>query len=122
MSHMLGDGGFLPHAGAPGEQSGRLAELFGLLSDSSKAGILYALLEAGELSADALTAWTGLPPHRAADDLRALRSARVVNSRREGDGVLYHLQGDDIRRLLEVAGRQIGPRRPWQARSVAGAR
>lgn len=119
---MLGDELTPPAAGAPAPDSGRVAELFGLLSDSSKAGILYALLEAGEVSADDLTLLTGLPPDRAADELRSLRTARVVNSRSTQGGVLYELQGDDVRRLLEVAGRQIAPRRPWQTRSVAGAR
>ncbi|HEX2052765.1 MAG TPA: transcriptional regulator [Actinomycetota bacterium] len=98
--------------------SGRLAELFGLLADHSRAGIVYALLEAGELSAEDLSAWTGVSPHRAYDALRVLRTARVVASRKAGDGVVYQLEGDGVRRLLEMAGRPVSPRRPWQLRAA----
>lgn len=104
---------------SPRVESGRLAELFGLLSDPSRAGILYALLEAGELSAEDLTNWTGVSSHRATDALRVLRTARVVNSRRDGEAVLYGLGGDHVRRLLEVASTAAEGRRLWQLRAVA---
>jgi DNA-binding transcriptional ArsR family regulator len=104
---MAGDwngAGVLGHP-AGGIESGRLAELFGLLSDPTRAGILYALLEAGPLSVDDLTNWTGAPSNRVADALRVLRSARVVTSRKSGKAVLYSLAGDRVRKLLEVASR-----------------
>lgn len=115
--------GDLPAQLAAEVSNGRLAELFDLLSDQSRAGILYALLEAGELSASDLTAWTGEPPHRASDALRALRTARVVNSRRTGESVTYLLGGDHVRRLLEVAASASETRRLWQMRGLdAGTR
>lgn len=117
---MLGEPseGELPAGLAAEISSGRLAELFDLLSDQSRAGILYALLEAGELSVSDLTEWTGDPPHRASDALRVLRTARVVNSRRSGESVTYHLGGDHVRRLLEVAASAVESRRLWQLRHM----
>lgn len=90
---------------------GRVAELFGLLSDQSRAGILYALLEGGELSLPELTAWTGVSAHRISEALRILRTARVVNSRKSAEVVLYSLGGEQVRKLLEVAARAAATRR-----------
>lgn len=98
--------------------SGRVAELFGLLSDHARAGILYALLNAEELSTDDLTACTGVPADHASDALRALRTARIVNSRKAPGGVFYRLRGDNVRRLLEVAGSAGEVRRPWHLRAL----
>lgn len=117
---MVGAHGGPNLAGQPSEEveSGRLAELFGLLSDQSRAGILYALLEAGELSIADLSLWAGLSPTRASEALRVLRSAQVVSSRRSGESVLYDLRGDDVRKLLEVAGAGSAARRLWQLRGL----
>lgn len=110
---MAGDGSGVDVLGHPagGIESGRLAELFGLLSDPARAGILYALLEAGPLSLDDLTTWTGAPSNRVADALRVLRSARVVTSRKSGKAVVYSLAGDRVGKLLEVASRSAAGRR-----------
>lgn len=100
-----------------------VAELFGLLSDQARAEILYALLEAGELSDADLTASSGVSPHRIPDALRTLRSARVVNSRKAGESVMYNLCGDHVRKLLEVAGTAGASRRVWQMPGLdAGSR
>lgn len=116
---MVGDrGGGTVDAEAPRIESCRVAELFGLLSDQSRAGILYALLEAGELSADDLTNWTGVPSRRAAEALRVLRAARVVDSRRSEAGVVYQLVGDHVRRLLQVAGTSGARGRARQLRGL----
>jgi DNA-binding transcriptional ArsR family regulator len=102
---------------------GRVAELFGLLSDQSRAGILYALLEAGELSLPELTAWTGVPAHRGVEAIRILRNARVVTSRKSDGAVLYGLGGDQVRKLLETAASAAATRRLWLLRNLdAGSR
>jgi DNA-binding transcriptional ArsR family regulator len=110
---MVGDGTDAGVAGHASEvvESGRLAELFGLLSDQARAGILYALLEAGELSLEDLTGWTGVSSARTFEALRVLRNARVVNSRKSGETVVYSLSGNLVRRLLEVASRSAVGRR-----------
>lgn len=105
-------------AGMPGHpndeiESGRLAELFGLLSDPARAGVLYALLEAGELSLEEMSDWTGLSAPRLSEALRVLRVARVVTSRKSGVTLMYDLGGDQVRRLLEVASSGAVGRRQW---------
>lgn len=110
---MAGEGRGAEVLGHPagGIESGRLAELFGLLSDPTRAGVLYALLETGPLSVDDLTAWTRAPSNRVTDALRVLRSARVVTSRKSGKAVVYSLAGDRVGKLLEVASRSAAGRR-----------
>lgn len=105
-------------AGMPGHpndeiESGRLAELFGLLSDPARAGVLYALLEAGELSLEEMSDWTGLSAPRLSEALRVLRVARVVTSRKSGVTLMYDLGADQVRRLLEVASSGAVGRRQW---------
>lgn len=96
----------------------RVAELFGLLSDRMRVGILYSLLDAGSLTTSELCEWTGRDESEVRSALRALRTARVVDSRKSGSGVTFHLRGDHVRRLLQVASSAaIATRRPWQLRS-----
>ena len=102
MAGNLEGTGVLGHP-SPGVESDRLAELFGLLSDPVRAEILYALRDAGEISVDDLSNWTGVIPARLFDALRVLRTARVIDSRKTGDDMMYELRGEHVRRLLEVA-------------------
>jgi len=89
---------------APPIDAGRVAELFRLLGDETRTSILYALLEAGELSVGELAAAAGASETSASHALRLLRTARVVRSRREGRAVFYSLQDQHVRMLLELAG------------------
>jgi DNA-binding transcriptional ArsR family regulator len=84
-----------------------------LLSDPARAGVLYALLEAGELSVDDITRWTGVSAPRLSEALRVLRGARVVSSRKSAEDLVYDLRGDQVRRLLEVASSGPAGRRQW---------
>lgn len=110
---MAGEGSGAEVLGHPasGIESGRLAELFGLLSDPTRAATLYALLEAGPLSVEDLSNWTGAASNRVTEALRVLRSARVITSRRSGKTVVYSLAGDRVGKLLEVASRSAAGRR-----------
>lgn len=84
--------------------AGRVAELFRLLGDQTRTSILYALLEAGELSVGELAAAARVTETSASHALRLLRTARVVRSRREGRTVFYSLQDPQVKMLLELAG------------------
>lgn len=84
--------------------AGRVAELFRLLGDQTRTSILYALLEAGELSVGELAGAAGVTETSASHALRLLRTARVVRSRREGRAVFYSLQDQQVKMLLELAG------------------
>jgi DNA-binding transcriptional ArsR family regulator len=112
---MVGDISDAITPGHPNDEieSDRLAELFGLLSDPARAAVLYALLEAGELSLEELTGWTGVSAPRLSEALRVLRVAQVVSSRKSDAAVTYDLRGDLVRRLLEVASSGPVGRRQW---------
>lgn len=88
----------------PLTEAGRVAELFDLLGDSYRVAMLYALLEAGELSVEELAAGAGVPVARASHAMRLLRTARVVHSRKTERAVYYNIHGQNIRMLLELAG------------------
>ena len=69
----------------------RLTELFRLLGDATRARLLYALLEAGELCVCDLAAATGTPETNVSHALRLLRTAGVVKARRDGRMMDYIL-------------------------------
>ena len=84
--------------------AGRVAELFRLLGDHTRTSILYALLEGGELSVGELAQAAGASETSTSHALRLLRTARIVQSRRDGRTVYYSLQDQQVRMLLELAG------------------
>jgi ArsR family transcriptional regulator, lead/cadmium/zinc/bismuth-responsive transcriptional repressor len=81
----------------------RLAALFRLLGDASRTRILYALLEAGELCVGDIASGIGAADAKVSQALRLLRTAGVVRSRRDGRHVLYRLDDDHVRSLLELS-------------------
>ena len=90
---------------APGvraDDARALAALFRLLGDPTRTAILLALAQAGELRvsdiADTIQAEESTVSHA----LRLLRTAGVVRNRREGRHVLYTLDDDHVRRLLDL--------------------
>lgn len=88
----------------PLAEAGHLAELFALLGDPSRMQMLYALLEAGELSIEELAADAGVSLARASHAMRLLRTARVVRSRRTDRSTYYNIRDRQMRVLLELAG------------------
>jgi DNA-binding transcriptional ArsR family regulator len=86
----------------PDEVYGELAELFRALGDSSRAKIVYSLLQQ-ELCVCDLAAVVGLSESAVSQHLRILRALRLVRSRREGKVVYYSLDDDHIRLLLRVS-------------------
>jgi ArsR family transcriptional regulator, lead/cadmium/zinc/bismuth-responsive transcriptional repressor len=78
----------------------RVAETFGILSDPTRARIVYALaLE--ELCVRDVAAVAGLSMSAASYHLKRLRDRGVVGYRKEGQMVYYHLSDDRLRALLE---------------------
>lgn len=93
-----------------------MAELFGMVADRTRAGILYALSDAGELTLAELTTAVDAREGSVLGALRTLRGARMIHTRRHSDEVLYSLRGSDLRDLLHkaavnVAERPAGPER-----------
>ncbi len=85
------------------EDANGLAELFKLLGDPTRARILYALLEAGELCVCDLAATIEIPESRLSHALRLLRTAGVVRNRRDGRMIYYSLDDSHVRLLLDLS-------------------
>lgn len=80
----------------------RVTSVFKLLGDPTRARLLYALLEAGELCVCDLAAATGTAETTVSQALRLMRASGVVTGRREGRNVFYRLSDAHVRLLLDV--------------------
>ena len=84
-------------------EAARLADLFKLLGDPTRARILYALLEAGEMCVCDISETVGVPESTASHALRLLRTAGIVRNRRDGRMVHYALDDAHVRLLLDIS-------------------
>lgn len=84
------------------DEVARVSALFKLLGDPTRARLLYALLEAGELCVCDLAASTSTTETTVSQALRLLRTSGVVTGRREGRNVYYRLSDRHVRMLLDV--------------------
>lgn len=84
-------------------QATELADRFRLLSDPGRVRMVYALLEAGELCVCDLAATVGASESATSHQLRQLRLAGLVRSRKEGRTVYYRVDDTHVRLLLDVA-------------------
>ena len=97
----------------------RLTEWFRVLGDPTRARLLYALLEAGELCVRDLAAVVDASETSVSHALRWLRTAGAVRSRRAGRMMHYSLDDEHVRLLLDVGMQHLRHRRgdaeaPWQ--------
>lgn len=79
-----------------------LADWFKVLGDATRARILYAVLEAGDLCVCDLAATVDVPESTVSHALRWLRGAGVVRARRDGKMMYYSLDDEHVRMLLEI--------------------
>ena len=84
------------------DELARVTGVFKLLGDPTRARLLYALLEAGELCVCDLAAATATAETTVSQALRLLRASGVVAGRREGRNVFYRLSDAHVRLLLDV--------------------
>lgn len=80
----------------------RVTSLFKMLGDPTRARLLYALLEAGDLCVCDLAAATGSAETTVSQALRLLRASGVVTGRRDGRNIFYRLSDAHVQLLLEV--------------------
>jgi DNA-binding transcriptional ArsR family regulator len=93
---------------APGaEELARVSAVFKLLGDPTRARLLYALLEVGELCVCDLAAATASTETTVSQALRLLRASGVVAGRRAGRNVFYRLSDAHVRLLLDVTREHI---------------
>ena len=84
-------------------EAGRLADLFKLLGDPTRARLLHALLEAGELCVCDLAEAISVPESTVSHALRLLRTAGIVRNRRDGRMIYYSLDDSHVRLLLDLS-------------------
>ena len=77
----------------------RLAELFKTFGDGTRVRILYVLLEAEVCVCD-LATLLGMTQSAVSHQLRILKTARLIKSRRDGKTVFYSLADDHVATLL----------------------
>ena len=77
-----------------------LAEIFKVFGDSTRIKILYVLFEA-EMCVCDIAALLGMTQSAISHQLKALKNARLVKSRREGKTVFYALADDHVKTIID---------------------
>ena len=76
-----------------------LADLFKIFGDTTRIKILYALLES-EMCVCAIADLLGMTQSAISHQLRILKDADLVASRRQGKTIYYHLSDDHVRTIV----------------------
>ena len=79
-----------------------LADFFKVMGDSTRLKLLMAL-EFGEFCASDLASLSGMSRSAASHQLKALKSAKLIKSRKEGKTVYYSLDDEHIHSVLKVS-------------------
>lgn len=78
-----------------------LSDLFKVFGDTTRIKILFALFEA-ELCVCAIAELIGMEQSAVSHQLKKLKAANLVGSRREGKTVIYFLADDHVRGLVSL--------------------
>jgi len=78
-----------------------LADLFKIFGDSTRLGILFSLIE-GEKKVCDIADSLGMTLSAISHQLRTLKQARLVNTRREGKNIFYSLDDDHVSGILRA--------------------
>ena len=76
-----------------------LSDLFKVFGDTTRMRILYSLFES-ELCVCAIAELLGMTQSAISHQLRALKHARLVTSRRDGKTVFYSLADDHVKTII----------------------
>ena len=76
-----------------------LTELFRIFGDSTRIKILYVLFES-EMCVCDIAQLLGMTQSAISHQLRALKNARLVTSRRDGKTVFYSLADDHVKTII----------------------
>ena len=79
-----------------------MAELFKMFGDSTRIKILSVLFE-GDKSVQEITEASGSSQSAVSHQLRLLKQARLVRSRRSGKQIFYTLADDHVKTILGMA-------------------
>ena len=90
-----------------------LSDFFKVMGDGTRIQLLWAL-EQGELCVGDLAALLNMTTSAVSHQLRALRTAKLIRSRKEGKNVYYSLNDAHVKDILEKRKRNKKPwARPW---------
>ena len=79
-----------------------MSDLFKLFGDSTRLRILWSLKDR-EMCVDSISAAIGVSQSAVSHQLKALKTANLVRSRREGKWIFYTLCDEHIDSLLSIA-------------------
>ena len=79
-----------------------LADLFRIFGDSTRVRILW-LLRTGELCVEDISKGTNMSMSACSHQLKTLRNADLVETRRDGKRILYRISDEHVDILLTVA-------------------
>lgn len=82
----------------------KMENILNIASDSTRIKILYCLLdeEEGEKTVSQIVETTGASQSLISHQLKVLKNARLIVSRKQGKNVFYSLCDDHVKMLLEV--------------------
>ena len=83
-----------------------LADLFKMFSDSTRIKILYDLFE-GEKNVTEICEDIEMNQSAVSHQLKALKTAKLVRSRREGKSVKYSLDDDHVKTIIAMGKEHI---------------
>lgn len=83
-----------------------LADLFKMFSDSTRIKILYDLFE-GEKNVTEICEDIEMNQSAVSHQLKALKTAKLVRSRREGKSVMYSLDDDHVKTIIAMGKEHI---------------
>ena len=86
-----------------------LSDFFKVMGDGTRIQLLWAL-EQGELCVGDLAALLNMTTSAVSHQLRALRTAKLIRSRKEGKNVYYSLNDAHVKDILEKALEHLGER------------
>ena len=95
--------GPLPDRLLSDDDAEQLAVRFKLLGEPGRLRMVYALLEAGELCVNDLAGLVDSSESATSHQLRQLRLAGLVRTRKQGREVFYRVADTHVRLLLDVA-------------------
>lgn len=78
-----------------------LSELFRIFGDSTRIKILYSLFD-DELCVGDIAQTLGLSQSSVSHQLRILKDSKLVKFRREGKSIIYSLDDDHVRSILNL--------------------
>lgn len=78
----------------------RLSEVFKVFADATRIKILWTLFDSERCVYD-IAAAVGMTQSAVSHQLRVLKQARLVKSRRDGKNTFYSLDDDHVKRIIE---------------------